>query len=47
MSVVCPVCGRSHGQIMLSRVVRWSVILALVLWLLFEFALKGRMAISG
>jgi hypothetical protein len=29
-SVICPVCGRTWGEIMRARAIRWTVILLLI-----------------
>jgi hypothetical protein len=35
-SVICPVCGRTWGEIMRARAIRWTVILLLAAAVAYE-----------
>jgi hypothetical protein len=38
-SIACPVCGRSYAEVMLRRLVRWVLLLALLAWLVYRLML--------
>ena len=43
-SIICPVCGRTWGEIMRARAIRWTVILLLVAVVAYEVVRHKRHA---